>query len=217
MNQRIHWRNATVATFVIVALFLAVTAPFTSSPLSAQTAITVDPPTPAISVAPGGTNQILITVTNNNIPGAVDRSFTLAFSNIPTGIQIAPSGTTFIAVGSSQQIGIAAAVANTVVPGVYTIAGIITGTAAGQTNVTQSIFLQLTVIRRLHVLFLSFTAVGVVPSKTTSSDTTSPLPRWNRISTDHAIGSVASEHMGVFGQASGSGRWSGKHIARPSP
>lgn len=145
MNHRIHWRNAAVATFIIVALFLAVTAPFTSLPLSAQTAITVDPPTPAISVAPGGTNQISITITNNNIPGAVDRTFTVAFSNIPTGMQIAPSGSTFIAVGSSQQVSIGAAVANTVAPGVYTIAGIITGAAAGQTNVTQSIFLQLTV------------------------------------------------------------------------
>ncbi|HMQ32305.1 MAG TPA: peptidase [Chloroflexaceae bacterium] len=145
INRRTHLRNAAVAALVVCAI-LAFFGPLTQTPALAQQAITISPPTPQISLPPGGTGQTSVTISNNNIPNAVDRTFSIAFSNVPAGLTIPNPGTAFIAVGSSQQFTINAQATTAVAPGVYNVTGTVTGSGAGgQGAISQGFTLQVTV------------------------------------------------------------------------
>lgn len=145
MNRRTHLRNAAVAALVICTI-LALFGPFASPRALAQQAIVINPVTPQLSLPPGGTGQTNITVTNSSIPGAVERTFSIAFSNIPAGLTIPNPGSVFIAVGSSQQFTLSAQATTSIAPGVYNVNGTVTGTASGgQPAISQGFTLQVTI------------------------------------------------------------------------
>ena len=130
MKRRPHLRNAAVAAlFVFTLLAFAIQLP---PPLAlAQAAIVISPTNPTLSVAPGGTGSTTITVTNNTIPGAVDRTFTITFTGATAGLTVPNPTSVFISVGASQPFQINAAAASTVAPGVYNVQGTVTGASAG--------------------------------------------------------------------------------------
>ncbi len=163
MNRRTHLRNAAVAA-VIVCTILVLFAPFSSTPASAQQAITIAPSPAALSVAPGGTSTTNITVTNNQITGAVDRTFSISYNNVPAGLTLPNPGTAFIAVNSSQQFTLSATAASNIAPGVYNVTGTVTGAASGgQGAISQGFTLQVTV-----------TGATFTPSPTVTATTGAP-------------------------------------------
>jgi hypothetical protein len=144
LKNRTHLRNAAVAAFVVLVI-LSLALQLSPTAVLAQAAITIDPPTPTVSLPPGGNGNTTVSVTNNQIPGAVDRNFTISFT-VPSGITIANPGTIFISVNSTQQFQINVTAASNVAPGVYNVPGTVTGAAAGgQAAISQGFTLQVTI------------------------------------------------------------------------
>lgn len=163
MNRRTHLRNAAVAALVVLILFIAFSPTFQLRAL-AQAAIVVTPNPATISVAPGGTGQTNVSVTNSNITGAVDRNFSIAYTNVPAGLTLPNPGTTFITIGSSQNFTLSATAASNIAPGVYNVTATVTGAAAGgQGAISQGFTLQVTV-----------TGSTFTPSPTTTATTGAP-------------------------------------------
>jgi hypothetical protein len=137
MNRRTHLRNGAVAALVF-SFLLALAFQIQPSPAFAQAPITATAVT--INVAPGSSATAPTNITNNAISGAVDRNFSIRLpSTLPTGINITPSGSVFIAVGATQPIQITVNVAGTVQPGSYSVTLTAVGAAtSGQSEITQT-------------------------------------------------------------------------------
>jgi hypothetical protein len=172
MKSFTHARNAAVAALVVLLIFLAATQGAVA-PVQAQQAIGISPASPSVTVDPGGTGSTTITITNSNIPGAVDRNFTVSFNTIPAGLTPTSSGTVFITVGSSQQVTLFVTAANTIAPGSYTVQASVTGAGTGNAGQIQANF-PLTVIVA-GATFTPTPSTTATPAPATNTPTTGPV------------------------------------------
>ncbi|NTU79967.1 MAG: peptidase [Chloroflexales bacterium] len=170
MNRRTHLRNAAVAGLVILLLFLlatqhlpAVAAP-PQSPM-AQAQVGVNPLTATASLAPNSSTTVTFTIANNT---AEPRTFNASFSGTPTGFTVTQQSSISISANSSGQFNVLiASTASGQAPGAYgPVTVTFTGAATGQSNVTGSATINITVTGATFTPTITPTATTGVPTAT---------------------------------------------------
>lgn len=150
-HRRIHLRNAAVAAFTVLVVFLLATQqlPAVAAPVEAPLAqgtplLGVDPPTQTVSLAPNSSTTATFTLTNNT---GETRTINTNFSGTPSGFSVTQQGTVSIPANSSAQfVIIVASTSSTQAPGNYgPVTVTFTGTATGQQNITGSATINITI------------------------------------------------------------------------
>lgn len=139
------WRNLLITVLILSSvLFSVLLSELAPQQAGAQAQVEIVPTVASASLDPGGATTVTFQVTNNS---TVERNFRLTFGNVPSGFNIADSGTTLISpLGGQADVAVLITANANVAPGVYgPVIVTATGQASGESNITGTAAIEITV------------------------------------------------------------------------